>query len=458
MMRSTDLPILALVLAAGAAGGVAVPAAAQEVVQQLPDPAAAELAEAMRQLSADPQSLPALLMAADASVRLADLDAAAGFLSRAGLIAPDDGGVLAGQAALVLQQGDAVEALRLYAAAEAAGEPALAHAAQRGLAHDLVGDNATAQRFYRQALASNPDPEVVRRLALSQAIAGDGAAAETTLMPLLQRQDRAAYRTRAFALAILGQEEEALAISEAMLPARVATRLAPYLTYMPRLTRAQQAAAANLGRFPPAAQIGRDDPRLAGIGSAAGAEPAPAQVVVASIDERLIPGGEPFVAAAEPAPAPVAPPPPVATEPVAPEPVVTELPALAGPVAEPAPVARVVVQPLPQPVPATEPPLVIAAIEPPPAPVAAPVPAPPPQPAPPAPPLDLAEAFADLRAAETTPRASVASGAVDITSITPRRERPAPPPPPPLPATTTAASGAALGAAGHRAGFVRLPV
>ncbi len=46
------------------------------------------------------------------------------------------------------------------------------------------------------SLAMGADPEVVRRLALSQAIAGDQRASETTLLPLLAGRDLAAYRSR----------------------------------------------------------------------------------------------------------------------------------------------------------------------------------------------------------------------------------------------------------------------
>ena len=160
------------------------------------------------------------------------------------------------------------------------------HAAERGLAYDLVGDNARAQQEYAVSLSMGADPEVVRRLALSQAIAGDQRASETTLLPLLQRRDLAAYRTRAFALAILGKDDEAVSIAETMLPERLSSRLAPYLRYMPRLTRAQQAAAANLGMFPRAAEIGRDDPAIAAYAAPAARRAAGAHRGLAAGAER----------------------------------------------------------------------------------------------------------------------------------------------------------------------------
>ena len=74
----------------------------------------------------------------------------------------------------------------------------------------------------------------------------------------------AAFRTRAFGLAILGDAQEAKDIANTMLPAGVGARMAAYFEYMPRLTKAQQAAAGNLGIFPRTASIGRDDAGIAG--------------------------------------------------------------------------------------------------------------------------------------------------------------------------------------------------
>ena len=250
MTCRTALPLLGAIALAGMAGAAHAQGYAQPVVQSLPNPAQLRLNDALRTLGQDPRSVPALLEAGRASIGLGDVGAALGFFRRAEAIAPADPGVKAGLAAVAVRQGQPAEALRLFAEVEAAGEPMRIHAADRGLAYDLVGDNARAQQEYTVSLAMGADPEVARRLALSQAIAGDQRASEATLLPLLQRQDLAAFRTRAFALAILGKSDEAVSIAETMLPVRLSSRLAPYLRYMPRLTRAQQAAAANLGTFP----------------------------------------------------------------------------------------------------------------------------------------------------------------------------------------------------------------
>ena len=440
MTRSDDPRLAILRIAAVCAAGAFAPLAgvahaqaqngyAREVVQALPDPATLRLNEALRMLAQDPRSLTGLLAAGQASLALDDVDAAQGFFLRAEAAYPEHGGVKAGLASVLVRQGQPVEALRLFGEADVAGEPMVSHASERGLAYDLVGDNARAQQEYRLALSLGEDPGVSRRLAISQAIAGDQRASEATLLPMLQRSDLAAFRARAFALAILGRSEEAVSIAETMLPQQIASRLAPYLRYMPRLTRAQQAAAANLGTFPRAAQIGRDDPAIAALSTPSG---APRQSGAA--DARLVPSGEPLgrregsiprreiavVPPPAPQPQPLQPQPPLAQAAV--EPTAAIL-ADAGPAAQPS--AAAVVEQLP-PVPTddgTRPSLAMAT-----------EPVPPPVEVQET--ISLSEAFADFSLPAASP--GPATGAVDITAIQPRREvaraepaaRPAPPPPP----------------------------
>ncbi|GGD56728.1 tetratricopeptide repeat protein [Erythrobacter arachoides] len=286
MIRTRPFVLLAALLPLAM---TAAPVGAQEVVQALPDPAEADLNDALRRLSRNPNSLPALVDAGRAAMTLGDNAASLGFLNRAQAIDPNDGRVLSALALLAVRRGEAVTAIQLFDNAEAAGVQMGPYAGDRGLAYDLAGQATRAQRYYRQSLSREENNEIVRRLALSYAIAGDAAASETTLLPLLQRQDRAAFRTRAFVLAILGRDEEAISIAETMLPARLSGRLTPYLQYMPRLTPAQQAAAANLGQFPPASQIGRDTPQIAMLEDAPTARPVPA-----SNGDRLTPAGEPL--------------------------------------------------------------------------------------------------------------------------------------------------------------------
>ena len=122
--------------------------------------------------------------------------------------------------------------------------------------------------LYRSILAVGDSAEVRRRFALSLAITGNRSEFERMLYPLLRDEDRAAFRTRAFGLAILGLSDDAVEIADAMMSTDLALRMAPYLRYMPRLTKAQQAAAGNLGAFPAATEIGRDPPEIAGYAAA----------------------------------------------------------------------------------------------------------------------------------------------------------------------------------------------
>jgi hypothetical protein len=111
---------------------------------------------------------------------------------------------------------------------------------------------------------------------------------EAALSPLLTRQDKSAWRVRAFSLAIRGEQTQAVSIANATMPATLAAGIAPYLRYMPQLTRAQQAAAANLGRFPRASEIGHDDARIAQY-----APPSSGRLATGA-DAGLVPSGQPL--------------------------------------------------------------------------------------------------------------------------------------------------------------------
>lgn len=245
------------------AGNGAIPSISEPVVQSVPGATGMKLNEVLHRLSRNPTDVPTLLEAGKMSMLIGDPAAAVGFYQRAAKLAPGNPNVKAGLAGAYALNDDPLTAINLFQEAERAGpiDPALL--SPRGLAYDLVGDNLSAQNYYKQALAAGSDDETVRRLALSQAISGDRRAMELTLTPLLQKQDKGAWRTRAFALAILGQGAEAESIVRSTMPAQLAEPMSAYLRYMPRLTAPQQAAAANLGQFPRAADIGRDDPRFA---------------------------------------------------------------------------------------------------------------------------------------------------------------------------------------------------
>ncbi len=265
---------------------VPLPIAAQEVVQALPSGEVDDLNSALQRLARNSQDVDALVDAGEASLALNDIDAAVGFFGRAEELSPQNSRVMLGLARASVRGGDPLRAIGLFNAAEQAGAAMARAALDRGLAYDLVGDSVSAQAEYRRGLEQGEDPEIRRRLALSQAISGDREGFQETLNPLVARGDSASYRTRAFGLAILGEEDEAVAIADAVMPRAMSARMEPYLRYMKRLTPAQQAAAANLGKFPRAAQIGRDTPGVAQYREQNG--------LVRTPDARLVPQGEPL--------------------------------------------------------------------------------------------------------------------------------------------------------------------
>lgn len=364
--RFARLVALALVIAAApaAAQNTAVPAAAQSaaaptatapqaeavpavvshpVIEPTAPSAGKALNEALVRLAKDPRNADALMAAGQAALALGDNDAALGFFTRADQVNPGQGAVHAAIAGARLRMGDPVEALRQYAEAEKSGVDPAAFASDRALAYDLVGDTAAALPEYRRAIeksapGSTARDEAVRRQAISLAIGGDRRAADLALLPLLQRQDRAAWRTHIFVLAIAGRADEAVRVAGKTMPADLAASVGPYLRFMARLTPAQQAAVANLGRFPRAADIGRDDPAILAYAAqhphpAAPVAAAPVQVAEAAspIDaktdrnrkrrgrEAAAPAPVRLAIAAEPEPVlPEPPPPPVVATPAPP--------------------------------------------------------------------------------------------------------------------------------------------
>lgn len=325
-------PFAALCLAAACAA-ISAPVSAQgttsrEVVQALPSPQVQRLNRALMELARRPRRVSTLLEAGDASFELGDFDAAIGFYGRAADIEPSNARVKLGLARVYLRSGRPVEAIPLFNAARVGGVPARDLLSDQALAFDLLGDQTSAQTAYLRAIQLSPqDDEARRRLALSYAISGNTGAFETTLAPLLEARDSGAFRARAFGLAILGEQERAEGIANSVLPAEIAARMNPYLAYMPRLTAAQQAAAGNLGIFPRAADIGREDPRIARFasegaagsllepsGEPLGAPPAAIETVsqeVAQTEPEPEPAQPVVIAAAEPeasSPSPTTPP------------------------------------------------------------------------------------------------------------------------------------------------------
>ena len=262
----------------------AAPVAAQypggAIVQPLPgagDPAE-KLAAALRTLAVSPRDLPALIEAGRDALTLGDPNAAVGFFGRANELSPRDGRVKAGLGAALVQLEKPVDALRYFREASALGVRDVDLAEDRGLAYDLIGDPVHAQGDYRLVLAAHPDDDAVRRrLALSQGIAGDRAAAIATLDPLIRKRDIAAWRAQTFVLAMTGDAKGANDITRVMLPQQQ-TMLQPFLERLATLSPGDKARAVHFGEMP-AAGRSYSDTQLATIGTAPTYAPAPAPIV-----------------------------------------------------------------------------------------------------------------------------------------------------------------------------------
>jgi hypothetical protein len=111
----------------------------------------------------------------------------------------------------------------------------------------LVGDQGRAQRDYRLALANAPTDEIVRRYALSLGISGRKDQALEQLDPLLRKTDRAAWRARAFILAMGGDLPEATRIAATMMPPQLAQGLQPFFQRLPTLPATDRAFAVHFG-------------------------------------------------------------------------------------------------------------------------------------------------------------------------------------------------------------------
>ncbi len=251
-----------ILLAAGTL--LAAPAAAQDnerpsrppnlppgaIVQPLDNGMGEELRRHIATLADNPQSVSALIGAGRAALDMGDPQAALTFFSRADEASPRDARAKAGMASALARLERGQPALDLFAEAVALGAPEAEIAGDRGLAYDTVGDPARAQRDYASSLRHRDDPEIRRRLAISLAISGQRDAALRVIDGQLRAQDRAAWRTQAFVLALTGDRAGASRIVERLMPPQAAARMAPFLAQMARLDPAQKALAAHFGHFP----------------------------------------------------------------------------------------------------------------------------------------------------------------------------------------------------------------
>ncbi len=222
------------------------------VVQPLPSAAAVErLNSNLARLSRSPQDVEALLGAGHAALDLGDVQAANGFFTRANMVNSNLGAAKLGLAVVQLALKQPQEAAANFDAAERLGATAQDRLADRGLAYDLTGQQAKAQRDYQAALRADPtDSKAIVRYALSLGISGHLAEADKVLEPALRDGDREAWRFRAFIYAMNGRQGEARNIIQSVMPKGLADALDPYMARVSLLTPAQKAAAAHYGDFP----------------------------------------------------------------------------------------------------------------------------------------------------------------------------------------------------------------
>lgn len=230
-----------------------------------PESAANALARNVRILAQSPRDYLALIGAGRAALTTGDPEAAVGFFSRAADVSPSAAVPHAGLGAALVAMGEATRALSEFDQAQRLGALATSLAADRGLARDLLGQQALAQAQYRLAL-TGPDPtEARRRLALSLAIAGDRSGALAAIGLLPQRGDVATGRVRAFVLALAGDADAADRALESSVPG-MSAGLDPFFRRLPGLSSTQKAAAVHLGIFPgagePGAALASSTPRI----------------------------------------------------------------------------------------------------------------------------------------------------------------------------------------------------
>jgi Flp pilus assembly protein TadD len=207
------------------------------------------LARNVRILAQSPRDYKALVGAGRAALATGDAEVAVGFFGRAADVWPSAAAPKAGMGAALVAMGEASHALTEFERAARLGATVSSFALDRGLARDLLGQQALAQADYTIALAG-PDPdEARRRLALSQAISGNRVGALATLVPLAQRHDSATVRVRAFVAALGGDTDGADRTLEANMPG-MASHLDPFFRRLASLSPAQKAAAVHLGIIP----------------------------------------------------------------------------------------------------------------------------------------------------------------------------------------------------------------
>jgi Flp pilus assembly protein TadD len=237
----------ALIACACALGSASV--SAQGSYSPYDESPSAAMARYIRNLASDPKDFDTLIGAGRAALALGDPQAAAGFFARADDVNPRSPLPQAGMGAVSVANGEPQAALAYFKRAQQLGAPAATLGCDRGLAYDLMGQQAQAQSDYRMALAGRDTDEARKRLALSLAISGDRSGALQALAPLSAKGEPGVARIRAFVLALTGDSGAATNMLNAVMPGSGAN-VAPFLQRLPALSAGQKAAAVNLGIFP----------------------------------------------------------------------------------------------------------------------------------------------------------------------------------------------------------------
>lgn len=219
------------------------------IVQSTDNGAGSELRRNLTTLAQNPRSVSALNGAGAAALEMGDADAALNFFTRAADADPSSARARAGMAQALVRLERASEALPLFTEAARMGAPEAEIAGDRGLAWDTLGYPARAQADYALSLRREDDPEVRRRLALSLAISGQRAEALRVIDAQLRANDRSAWRTQAFILALTGDANGADRTARNMMPG-AADALAPFLARLASLSPSQKALAVHFGHFP----------------------------------------------------------------------------------------------------------------------------------------------------------------------------------------------------------------
>ncbi len=228
------------------------------VVTTLPNPndPNVQLANSLKILAQNPYNVDALLSAGKGALAAGDPNAALGFLARAEELSPRNPYVKTALGSALVQLERPTEALRIFAEAYGLGVPDYEYASDRGLANDLQGDTKAAQRDYALAFRGSRNDELIRRFALSLGVSGEKAKALDLLEPLTRRGDQAAWRAKAFVLAMNGDIAGADRIVSAVMPPNVVGIMTPFMRRLPTLTNAQRARAVHFGSMPQTQAVG----------------------------------------------------------------------------------------------------------------------------------------------------------------------------------------------------------